>query len=56
MNNLLSLASIIITKWRECTITALEAEDQLLTLGFYNVNFRGKVTAAYLGVEYPLEA
>lgn len=54
--SLLSSAALVVASWRSCTILAVEAERQLLDLGFYNVNFRGRrVTACYNGNEFELE-
>lgn len=53
----LSTAKRVIENWRQCFISAIEAEAELIREGFYNVNFRrGHVRAYYLGVEYDLEA
>lgn len=49
-------AKRVIANWRQCFISAAEAELELLRDGWYNINFRARsVRAAYLGTEYHLE-
>ena len=47
-------ATSIIREWRACSILAIEAERQLLDLGWYNIDFK-RMTGAWNGVVYPLE-
>jgi hypothetical protein len=53
VNELLRKAAAIATSDRK----AVEIEQDLLNLGFYNISFpnRGPIRAWYLGVEYKLE-
>ncbi len=55
MRQRIEQAKLSIDCFRLGILSALELEEDLTQLGFYNVTFEPPITAVYLGIKYELE-